>query len=185
MDTELQALTKLLVEFLVVIFFLCDLGKHFKALLYKVFLDHTENLVLLQSLTRDVQGQILGVDDTFNEVQPLWHEFIAIVHNEDSPHIQLNVIAFLFRFKEIERRPAWYEEKSAKLKLSFHTKVLHGEMVLPIVGERLIKACVLLVGHILRLTHPKWFVFIELFPFVRNLLDLLGLFLFLFLLFLL
>ena len=47
------------------------------------------NLVLLESLTRDVQWQILRVDSALDKVQPLWHEYIAIIQDEDTADVQL------------------------------------------------------------------------------------------------
>ena len=62
---------------------LSNLGKHFEALLDKVLLDHSENLVLLESLTRDVQKKILRIHDTLDKNAPFWHELIAVIHDED------------------------------------------------------------------------------------------------------
>ena len=51
MNTELEVLRELLVEFLVVLLILGDLREHFKALLDDVFLDNLEDLVLLESFS--------------------------------------------------------------------------------------------------------------------------------------
>jgi len=59
MDTKLEALAELLVEFLVIIFLLSNLGEHFQALLHQVLLDNAQNLVLLQGFTGNVQRQVL------------------------------------------------------------------------------------------------------------------------------
>ena len=47
------------------------------------------NLVLLESLTRDVQWQILKVDSALDKVQALRHEYIAIIQDEDTADVQL------------------------------------------------------------------------------------------------
>jgi len=47
MDSELEILSKLLIELLVVLFVLSELVEHFKAFLYKSFLDDLHDLVLL------------------------------------------------------------------------------------------------------------------------------------------
>merc|ERR1719329_1955320 len=95
MDTELEALAELLVELLVIILLLGNLGKHFEALLDKVLLDDAENLVLLQSLTGDVQRKILRINNTLHEVEPLWHQLLAVVHDEHTTHVELDVVALL------------------------------------------------------------------------------------------
>ena len=41
---------------------------------------------------RDVEWQNLGVDHTLDEVQPLKHKLIAIIHDKDTPHVQLGVV---------------------------------------------------------------------------------------------
>merc|ERR1719284_1185027 len=79
MDTKLQALAKLFIELLVVILLLGNFCKHLQALLHKVLLDHTQDLVLLQSLPRDVQRKILRIHDTLDKIQPLWNEVLPIV----------------------------------------------------------------------------------------------------------
>jgi len=95
MDAELQALAKLLIELLVVVLLLGDLCEHLKALLHQVLLDHTQDLVLLQGLTGDVQGKILRVHYALDEVQPLWHQLLTIIHDEYSPHVELDVVPLL------------------------------------------------------------------------------------------
>merc|ERR1719504_22701 len=139
MDAELEALAELLIELLVVILLLSNLREHLQALLDQVLLDNPEDLVLLQCLARDVQGQVLGVDDTLHEVEPLGHKLIAIIHDEDPAHIELDVIALLLRLEEIKGRTAWHEEQRAELELALYREVLHGKVILPIVGERLVE----------------------------------------------
>jgi hypothetical protein len=58
-DTKLEILGELLVEFLVVFLVFSDFSKHFQALLYDILLDNLENTILLEGLTRNVQGEIV------------------------------------------------------------------------------------------------------------------------------
>jgi hypothetical protein len=58
-DTKLEILGELLVEFLVVFLVLSDFSEHFQALLYDILLDNLENTILLEGLTRNVQGEIV------------------------------------------------------------------------------------------------------------------------------
>merc|ERR1719313_3141452 len=109
MDAKLQVLPKLLVKLLVVILLLTDLGEHLQALLHQILLDHTQNLVLLQCLTRDVQGQVLRVHYAFHKAEPLWDKLVAIVHNEDTTNVKLDVVALLLGLEHIEWCTAWYE----------------------------------------------------------------------------
>merc|ERR1719498_139696 len=95
MNSKLNVLGELLVELLVVILLLGNLRKHFQTFLHQVFLDHAQDLVLLQSLTRDVQWQVLRIHNTLDERKPFWHQLIAIIHNEDTTHVKLDVSALL------------------------------------------------------------------------------------------
>merc|ERR1712195_99715 len=141
MHTELEAFAELLIELFVVVLLLRNLGKHFKALLDKVLLDHSQNLVLLESLTRDVQRKILRVHNALDKVEPLWHELIAVIHDEHTAHIQLDVVALLLGLEEIERRTTRDEEQGAELELTLNAEVLHGKMILPVVVELLVERC--------------------------------------------
>ena len=88
MDAMLDALAELLIDFVVVIFLHGNLGKQVEALLRQVFLDES---CLLESITREAQWQILRVGNALDKVQPLWHEIIAIIRDEDTANVQLGV----------------------------------------------------------------------------------------------
>jgi hypothetical protein len=66
-DTELEVLGELLVEFLVVFLVFSNFGEHFEALLDDVLLDNLKNFVLLKGLSGDVKWEIVGIDNTLNE----------------------------------------------------------------------------------------------------------------------
>lgn len=101
-NTELQVLSERLVELSKVVLVLRDLAEEVHALLDDVLSDDLENLVLLQGLTRDVEREILRVNDTLDEVEVLGDEVLAIVHDEDTANIELDVVALLLRLEEIE-----------------------------------------------------------------------------------
>ena len=147
---------------------LCDLCEHLQALLHEILLDHSQDLVLLQGLTGDVQWQILGIHDALHKVQPLGHQFLAVVHDENSSHVEFDVVPLLLGFEEIERSPARNEQQSTELKLTLHAEVLHGKVILPVVGQGLVEACVLFICDVFRLPHPQRFVLVELFPLVGH-----------------
>mmetsp|Transcript_67570 Transcript_67570/g.106357 ORF Transcript_67570/g.106357 Transcript_67570/m.106357 type:complete len:230 (-) Transcript_67570:654-1343(-) len=168
MHPELQALAECLVKLLVVILLLCDLCEHLQALLHQILLDHPQDLVLLQGLTGDVKRQILGIHHALHEVQPFRHQLLAVVHDEHATNIKFDVVAFLLSLEEVERRPARHKEQGPELQLPFHAEMLHSKVVLPIVGQGLVEACVLFICDVLRLPHPQRFVLVELFPLVGH-----------------
>ena len=82
MDSKRQALVKLFAELLVlVVHQLGNFREHFQVLRHVVLLDHAQDLVLQQSLTIDVQRKILRIDDTLDNIQPLWNELITVIQN--------------------------------------------------------------------------------------------------------
>ena len=104
-DTKLDVLAERLVELVEVVLVLGDLAEQIHALLDKVLADDLEDLVLLEGLTRAVEGEILGVDDTLAEVEVLGDEVLAVVHDEDAADVELDVVALLLGLEEIEGRP--------------------------------------------------------------------------------
>merc|ERR1719487_1089894 len=173
-DAELDVLAKLLVELLEVLRVLLDLAKELDALLHDVLLDHLEDLVLLQRLARDVERQVLRVDDALDEGEPLGDEVLAVVHDEDAADVQLDVArVLLLRLEEIKRRALRHEKDRGELELALHGEVLDRQVLLPIIRERLVEGAVLLLRHLLRLAHPDRLLLVHQVPLVRHLLHLL------------
>ena len=102
-DTKLDVLAERLVELVKVVLVLRDLGEEVKALLDEVLADDLKDLVLLEGLTGDVERKILGVDDTLYEVEVLRDKILAVVHDEDTADVELDVVALLLGLEEIER----------------------------------------------------------------------------------
>ena len=102
MDTELHVLAECLVELLEVVLVLRDLLEQVHALLDDVLADDFEDLVLLECLTRDVEREILRVDNTLDEVEVFRDEVVAVVHDEDTADVELDVVTLLLRLEEIE-----------------------------------------------------------------------------------
>jgi hypothetical protein len=104
MDTQLQVLAKRLVKLGKVVLVLCDLANEIHALLDNVLSDDLENLVLLERFTRDVQREILRVDDTLDKVEVFGDEVLAVVHDKNAANIELDVVALLLGLEEVEWR---------------------------------------------------------------------------------
>ena len=67
MDTELDVLAESAVELVELLLVLGDLVEELEGLLDDVLLDDLHDLVLLKSLTRQVEWEILRVDNTLDE----------------------------------------------------------------------------------------------------------------------
>merc|ERR1719326_157000 len=176
-DAELEVLRERLVELLVLVLVLRDLVEELDRLLDEGLLDDLEDLVLLQRLARDVEREVLGIDNTLDEGQELGHEVLAVVHDEDAAHVQLNVVELLLvaALEHVEGRAARHEEDRSKFELALDREVLDRGVVLPVVRERLVEGGVLLLRDLVGLAHPDGLLAVEVVPLVRDLLDLLRL----------
>mmetsp|Transcript_12723 Transcript_12723/g.20591 ORF Transcript_12723/g.20591 Transcript_12723/m.20591 type:complete len:561 (-) Transcript_12723:637-2319(-) len=174
-DAQLDVLAERLVKLGVVVLVLRHLVHHLQALLHDVLLDHLQDLVLLQHLARNVEGKVLGVHDALHEGQVLRNDVFAVVHDEHAAHVQLDVVGLFLSVEHVECCALGHEEHRLELELSLHRKVLHSQLLLPVVGERLVKGGVLVLGDLLGRTHPNGLLLVHDGPLVRHLLDLLGL----------
>ena len=102
MDTKLKVLAKGLIELLEVVFVLSDLREHVHALLDDVLANNFENLVLLKCLTRDVERQVLRINDTLDKVEVLRNEVLTVVHDEDTADVEFDVVALLLALEQIK-----------------------------------------------------------------------------------
>merc|ERR1719409_1386639 len=83
---------------------------------------------------------VLRVDDALHEGEPLRDEVLAVVHDEDSADVQLDVArVLLLRLKEVKRRALRHEKDRGELELALDGEVLDRQVLLPIVRERLVK----------------------------------------------
>eukprot|EP01137_Pigoraptor_chileana_P011499 Opistho-2@62467 len=174
-DAQLEVLGEVLVKLLVVLLVFGDLLEHFNALLDEVLADDLENLALLEHLTRNVEGEILAVDDTLDKLEVVGNELLAVVHDKHAAHVQLDVVRLLLLLKEVEGGALWDKEQRLELELTLDRKVLHGEMVLPVVRERLVERRILLRRNLIRVACPDGLRLVELLKLGRLLLDLLRL----------
>merc|ERR1719515_68600 len=169
-DAQLEILPEGLVELVEVVLVLGDLGEHLQALLDDVLLDDLKDLVLLQHLTGDVERKVLGVDDTLDETEPLGDDVLAVVHDEDAAHVQLDVVRLLLAVKHVEGRALGHEEHALERELALDGEVLHREVVLPVVGEGLVEGGVLVAGDLVGGAHPDGLLLVHQVPLVAHLL---------------
>jgi hypothetical protein len=123
--SEFQVLSELLLELGEIFLVFCDLREHFEASLDDVLLNDLKDFVLLQHFSADVQRKVVGINYTLDEAKVLRDEFLTVVHNEDSAHIQLDVVFLLLGLEEVLRSALGGEEHSLELELSLNAEVLH------------------------------------------------------------
>lgn len=101
-NTKLDVLAKGLVEFGEVVLVFSNLTDEVHSLLHKVLADDLEDFVLLEGLTGDVKGKVFRVDDALNKVEVLGNEVLAVVHDEDTADVELDVVTLFLRLEEIK-----------------------------------------------------------------------------------
>jgi len=174
-DTELDVLAEGRVELVELLTVLGDLGEELEGLLDNVLLDDLHDLVLLQSLTRQVEGQVFRVDNTLDEAEPLGDEVGGIVGDEDTTNVQLDVVLGLLGLKEVEGSALGNEEDGAELKLTLDGEVLDSEVVFPVVGEGLVEGGIFFRGDVGRVAGPDGLGLVKFLLLDLAFLDLLDL----------
>ena len=109
-NAKLDVLAESSVEFVELFTIFCDLVEQLESLLDNVLLNNLHDLVLLKGFTRQVQGQILRVNNTFDKAEPFGDEVGRIVSDEDTSDVELDVILGLLGLEKVEGSTLWYEE---------------------------------------------------------------------------
>ena len=102
-NTEFDILSEGLVELREVILVFRNFGDEVHRLFHEILADDLENFVLLECLTGDIERQIFRINDTLNEVEILGNEILAVIHDEHTADIKLDVVALLLGLEKIER----------------------------------------------------------------------------------
>merc|ERR1719474_1898837 len=174
-NSEFDVFGELLEEFGAEVLILDDVVEHLQTLLDEVLTDHLQDLVLLEHLSGDVEGEILRVDDAADEAEVFGDQFVTIVHDEDATDVQLDIVLRLFVLKKIEGSALGNVEKSLELELALDGEVLAGKMIFPVVGETLVEVAVFLLGDIVGVPRPDRFSLVQFLVLVELFLDLFGL----------
>jgi hypothetical protein len=109
----------------------------------------------LEHFTGDVEREVLRVDDSLDEREPLGDELITVVHDEDAANVQLDVVLLLLGLKHVHWSATGDKENGAELELTFNREVLDREMVFPVIGEGLVEGGILFSGNVLGVASPK------------------------------
>merc|ERR1719239_1368361 len=98
---------------------------------------------------------LLTVNNTPDKIEVVWDDVVTVVHDEDPPHIELDVVlGFALAFEEIKRSSLGNKEKCLELKLPFHTEVFYSQVLLPVIGQGLVKLPVLLARDVISISRP-------------------------------
>ena len=82
------------------------------------------------------------------------NNFRVILHDEDSPDVQLDVVLLLLVLEEVKWSTLWHEKKGTELELAFNGEVLNSQVLLPVIGQGLVELSVLLLGDVVRVSGP-------------------------------
>uniref|UniRef100_A0A2M3ZY44 Secreted protein n=1 Tax=Anopheles triannulatus TaxID=58253 RepID=A0A2M3ZY44_9DIPT len=173
-DAELNVGRVLLPELLVLL--LVDLLQHIERLPDQLLLDHLDELVLLERLTRHVQWQIVRIDDTADEAQIVGHHVVELVRNEHTAHVQLDVVRLRAVLVEALR---WLHlrhiQQRLERDLALGNEVRLRQRIGRVLGEALVELVVLLRRDLADLARPDRFAVVHDLPVPDRLLDLLRL----------
>jgi len=178
MDTKLDVLAEGRVELLELITVFGDFIEHLQGLLDNVLLDNLHDLVLLKSLTGQVERKILRVNNTLDESEPLWNQVSAIISDEDTADIELDVVLGSLGLEKVEWCTLWNEKDSTEFKLTLNGEVLDGKVVFPVVRKGLVEGSILLSGDVSGVSGPDGLGLVELLLSGGLFFNLLGLLLF-------
>jgi hypothetical protein len=89
---------------------------------------------------------------TLDKVKILGNKVLAVVHDEDTTDVELDVVTLLLGLEEVERRALRNEQNGLELELTLNREMLDSEVLLPIVAQALVERGVLLRSDILK-TH--------------------------------
>merc|ERR1712144_160717 len=120
MHTKLHVLAELLPELVVVLGILSNLVEHLDGLLDQVLLDDLEDLRALQHLTGDVERKVLGVNNALDEGEELGDKLLAVVGDEHTTHVQLDVGALLGWLEHVKGSTLGHKQDRLELKLALN-----------------------------------------------------------------
>ena len=80
--------------------------------------DGSDLPVLLQNFTRDVEREVLCVDDTLDEAQVIGHQLFTVVHDEDALDVEVDA-GLALTHEEIERRRRRNEQQRLVFESTF------------------------------------------------------------------
>ena len=109
--------------------------------------DRLDVLRFLQDLARDVERQVVRVDDAAHEAQVRRQQLLGVVHDEHAPHVELDAVARV-AVPQVERRARRDVEQVRELLPALDARVRPRERILEVVADVLVELLVLLVGDV-------------------------------------
>ena len=150
LDLDAEGLPELLV--LLAVF--AEHGLEFVVdLLLESLFDDLELAVLLQHLTGDVEGQVLRVDETADEAEPLGQEFLAVLHDHDAGGIELQADFIVFRI-EVHRGLGRDEQERGIGRGAFRRGTDGEQRVVGVIESVFVEVRVFLIGDFGLLLFP-------------------------------
>ncbi len=138
----------------VLLLVLRQLLQHPQHLLHRRLADGVDGAVALQDLARDVERQVVRIDQPAHEAQPGRHQFLGVVHDEDPLDVELDAVAPL-TVPQVEGGAGGDVEQQGVLQLALYPAVDPGQRRLDVVAKVLIETLVLLVGDLLAIQGPQ------------------------------
>mmetsp|Transcript_114 Transcript_114/g.211 ORF Transcript_114/g.211 Transcript_114/m.211 type:complete len:422 (+) Transcript_114:1270-2535(+) len=180
----------LLLAFLLLIIVLIVLGvlrhllQKLEHLADKLLGDHLHDLVLLQLFARDVERQVVGIDDAAHEVEVAGQQFLELLGDEHAAHVELHLgLLGPVVVQHVHGGLLRHEQDGLEVDLALRVEVRVGKGLHVVLGDSFVELSVLLVSNLVLRPQPDRLLGVHLIPLVDGgLLLFLGLLLLFFLL---
>ena len=110
--------------------------------------DPADDRVVLQGLARDVQRQVLGIDQAVEEPEVLGHQLAAVVLDEDPLHAEVQPMLRASEPEQLDVGGRAVEDRAELDRRVGRQVEVPERLLLGVVGQVLVELGVLLLGHL-------------------------------------
>mmetsp|Transcript_12283 Transcript_12283/g.17884 ORF Transcript_12283/g.17884 Transcript_12283/m.17884 type:complete len:235 (-) Transcript_12283:117-821(-) len=158
-DSNLQVLTKVIPEhdILAMVLILSNITEHVKRLAYKALINDTQHLGLLENLATDIQGKIIRIHNSLNELEPTGHDILKLIIDENTLDVESDIACILVEhiFAQLKGEHSRNVEESLTLHLSLKSEVCPLlRFIVTRTEGRFVEFLIFLFLHLLRWTEP-------------------------------
>merc|ERR1712131_105146 len=148
-DAQFDVGTKLLPELLVVLLS-SDLFNHIQSLTHQLLTDYLEKFVLLEGFSGHIQGQVVRINHSPDEVKVFGHHVVKIICDEDSPDEQLDEVIFLgsVLIKHPSGSGSRNEQDGFECDLALRSEMDVGQRLVRFLRESLVESLVFILLHL-------------------------------------
>jgi len=113
-----------------------------------------DELIMLEQLARDIQGQVIGIHEAAYETQPARQQALRVIHDEHAPNIELHAVRLL-AVEEVKRPTLGNEQQRGVGLIALDLVVDPGQRLIEVVRDVLVERLVLVVADLVLGTQPQ------------------------------